>query len=116
MGAAPSIDELEARKRLIQARMDLHRAEMAWHYRQITAPVQSFKAGFTRVMSNPIARWTIMGSLGFFLVTGRLRFVRKAAVWVAPFLLQRVRGLLLGPLTKMGFQLFAASLLRRLSH
>lgn len=94
MGQAPPLDELAARKRLAQARMELHRAEMALYFRQVTSPARAAEAGWLALAANPIARWTAAAGFAALLFSGRLRRVGKVAGWIAPLVVPRVRGFL----------------------
>lgn len=92
MGQAPPLDELAARKRLAQARMELHRAEMALYFRQVTSPARAAEAGWRALAANPIARWGAVAGAAALLFSGRFRRVGKLAGWVAPLVMPRVRG------------------------
>ena len=94
MGQAPPLDELAARKRLARARMEIHRAEMALYFRQITSPARAAEAGWQGLVANPIARWTAAAGFAVLLFSGRLPRVGRVAGWVAPFVMPRVRGFL----------------------
>ena len=113
MDQAPPLNELAARKRLIQAKMELHRAEMALHYSQIVQPFHSIQSGLGKVLSSPFLRWGLIGGLGFLLVRGRLRFLGKAAKWALPFALPRLRSVALGWAGKMALKWVGSSLRSR---
>ncbi len=91
MGQAPPLDELAARKRLIQAKMELHRAEMALYYQQTIAPIQMVRSGLSTITTHPLTRIVLMSGLGFFLVRGRFRLTRKAAALVIGLALPQLR-------------------------
>ena len=93
MDAAPPLDELEARKRLAQAKMELHRAEMALYYQEVTAPLRALRSKITALVSHPAVPIVLVGAVGFFLVRGRQPMVRKVAGWLMPLLLPPLRGL-----------------------
>jgi len=120
MGTTPSLDELEARKRLARARMDLHRIEIAVHCHDITAPVLSVREGVVRVLSSPIARMAIIGGLGFFLLKGRRSFagrsLRKVMGWTVALVVPRIRHLALRPLIKLFFHFLKPMILSRSEH
>ncbi|MFZ4694334.1 MAG: hypothetical protein ACOYMV_04325 [Verrucomicrobiia bacterium] len=94
MGQAPPLDELAARKRLAQARMELHRAEMALYFRQVTSPARAVEAGWHALAANRIVRWTAAAGGAALLFSGRLRRIGKVVGWVAPLVVPRVRGFL----------------------
>ncbi len=94
MAASPPIDELEARKRLAQARMEIHRAEMALYWDQITRPLRRAQDGLSTMISNPVFRWAAAGAGGWLLFTGRLRSLGRVAGWALPLVLPRARGFL----------------------
>jgi hypothetical protein len=94
MDPAPPLDELAARKRLAQARMEIHRAEMALYFRQVTSPARAAEAGWHTLAANPFARWAAAAAAAALLFSGRLRGAGRVAGWVAPFVLPRVRGFL----------------------
>ncbi len=90
---SPPLNELSARKRLAQAHMELHRAEMTLHYQQATAPLRLVQSRIHSVTSNPVARWMLLGGMGFMLVSKRTRYLRRATGWLLPFMLPRLRGI-----------------------
>ena len=113
MGEAPPLDELAARKRLVQAKMELHRAEMALYYQQAIAPFQTVRSGFSTLVSHPIVRAVFMGGLGFLFVKGRLRFARKAVGWAAPLVFSRLRTFVMSHVWKWGLKGLQLALQRR---
>jgi hypothetical protein len=96
MGQAPPLDELEARKRLAQARLELHRAEMALHLRQLLAPVRAVQSSVATVAANPMVRWAAAGVAGWVFFSGRWRTLGRAAGWVLPLALPQARRLVTG--------------------
>ena len=97
MGEAPPLDELAARKRLVQAKMELHRAEIALYYHHIMAPLKTAQSGISTAsnfLSHPAARMALVGGLGVLLFSGRLKFFRKPAGLIIPFISSRLRGFL----------------------
>jgi hypothetical protein len=106
MGQNPPIDELEARKRLVQAKMELHRAEMALHYNEIMAPIQSVQSNLHRFTGHPIARAAMMGGLGFLLISGRLRMAKRLAGFLVPMLFPSLRRFLMGNAGRLALKLF----------
>lgn len=91
MGQAPPLDELAARKRLIQAKMELHRAEMALYYQQTITPIRMMRSGFSTVITHPLTRIALASGLGFFLVRSRFRLTRKAVALVIGLALPQLR-------------------------
>ena len=106
MGQNPPIDELQARKRLIQAKMEIHRAEMFLYYNEIMTPIQNVQNNLQRYTNHPIARFAAMGGLGFLLVTGRLRMVKRLAGFLVPMLFPSMRRLLMGGAGRLAVKLF----------
>ena len=112
MGEAPPLDELAARKRLVQAKMEIHRAEMALYYHEITAPIQTVRSGITSLASHPLAKVAVIGGIGFLLFSGRLKFLRKTTGFVAPLVSSKLRGFLAKQawnLVFKGFRLWRSS-------
>ena len=97
MGETPPLDELAARKRLVQAKMELHRAEMALYYQQMISPFQKAHDGFERLKHHPIGRVAIAGGLGLLLFMGgrRLGSLKKVAGFVAPMVVPKIRGFII---------------------
>jgi hypothetical protein len=76
MVESPPLEELAARKRLVQAHMEIYRAELALYSHQVLTPID--KA--VHLTSNPVTRWsTILGLAGLYL-TGRSTWIRSP--WV----------------------------------
>ena len=101
MGASPPLTELSARKRLVQARMEIHRAEMALYFDQMVSPFQRISSRVQAVVGNPIVRVGVVGGLGFLLVSGKLKFLRKVTSWAAPLILPRIRNFVMNRLASM---------------
>lgn len=108
MGQNPPIDELESRKRLIQAKMELHRAEMFLYYNEVVTPIQNIQSNLQRFTDHPIARFAVMGGLGFLLVSGRLRMVKRLAGFLIPMLFPSMRRFLVGNAGRLAIKLFQA--------
>ena len=109
MDQASSLEELATRKRLIQAKMDIHRAEMAIHYDHLKRPIQSVKSTARTIFSNPWLRWAIFAGLGLFLVKGGGRSLRstvKVTGKMVPFVFPRVRNFLISQATQWGMRWF----------
>ncbi len=112
MDEAPPLDELATRKRLVQAKMELHRAEMALYYHEVTTPIQTVRAGIASVASHPLTRVAVIGGIGFLLFSGRLKFLRKTTGFIAPLVSSKLRGFLMQQawnLVSKGFQLWRSS-------
>ncbi len=108
MGEAPPLEELASRKRLVQAKLDLHRAELALYYSRVTAPLQIMRKG-ARFLTHPAVGLAAVGAVAWLLFSGRLNFLRKPTGLIIPMLLPRLRGLLVNRTMDMffkGFRLF----------
>jgi len=108
MGETPPLEELASRKRLVQAKLDLHRAELALYYGRITAPLQIMRKG-ARFLTRPAVSLAAVGAVGWLLFSGRLNFLHKTTGFIVPMLLPRLRGLLVNRTLDMffkGFRLF----------
>lgn len=66
------LNELSVRKRLVQARVELHRSEMALYYQYATQPIRAVGSQVNRVMTHPMTRLTLIGGATFLFVS-RLR-------------------------------------------
>ena len=106
MGQNPPIDELQARKRLIQAKMELHRAEMALYCREVLMPIQAIQTNLQRFTDHPIARIVIMGGLGFLAMSGRARIVRRLSGFIIPMFFPTMRRFLMGNAWRLAFKVF----------
>jgi hypothetical protein len=106
MGQNPPIDELQSRKRLIQAKMELHRAEMFLYYNEVIAPIQNVQSKLQRFTDHPLARFAVIGGFGFMLVTGRLRMVKRLAGFIVPMLFPSMRRFLMGNAGRLAIKLF----------
>lgn len=113
MATLLSMDELEARKRLIQARMELHRIEMAVYSHQILSPFQTVRHGFEKIAAHPILRWGIIGGFGFLATKLRLRLVGRLAGIAVPLVMGRIRGIVLGPVARMGVRVLSNLVFRK---
>ncbi len=100
----PQLDELAARKRLVQAHMELHRAEMALHYQEVTAPFRLAQSKVSWITANPILRWLLIGTTSFVLVSKRTALLRRAASWAIPLLVPRLRGMFKSPTFQLGLK------------
>jgi hypothetical protein len=94
MGQSPPLDELAARKRLVQAKMELHRAEIALYYREVTAPLRIAESSVHTILNHPISRITMIAGAGVLFFSGRLRLFRKTLGFIAPIVLPQLRGFL----------------------
>jgi hypothetical protein len=84
MVESPPLDELAARKRLVQARMELHRAELALYYQEALSPVRKFSA----FVSKPSVKWTAIAAVVGLLMTGsRMKIVQKITGKMSPLLM-----------------------------
>jgi hypothetical protein len=109
MDQAPSIDEFEGRKRLIQAKMELHRAEMAVYLHEFTRPFATVSFGVSRAFSNPVVRWLAVGALGYYLVVRRRRRAAEGENWLASIIMPRLRQVLVGIAVKAAFSYVKSS-------
>ncbi len=91
MGSSQSLEELALCKRLVQARMDIHRTEMLVYGDQVAAPFRRIGKSVHAVATNPFLQIGLVGSVGFLIVSKRFTFLRKAAGWLVPFILPRLR-------------------------
>ncbi len=96
MGAAPLLDGLAVRKRLVLARMELHRAEMAVHVSDLLAPLRPLQTPFAFLARHRAFRWAAVAAVGFLVAARRTHLLRKAAAFVVPLLLSRLRGFIFG--------------------
>lgn len=106
MGQNPPIDELQARKRLIQAKMEIHRAEMFLYYNEITAPIQNIQNNLQRFTDHPMARFAAMSGLGFLLITGRLQMLKRLASFMIPVLFPSIRRFLMSNAGRLALKFF----------
>ena len=91
MQELPPLDELAARKRLIQIKMELHRAEMALYTHQLLSPLRTAQLRVTSLFSHPITRYVTVGAVGLLVFTRRLKVFRKVGGFVAPLILPFLR-------------------------
>jgi len=109
MGQTPPLDELAQRKRILQLKMDMRRAEMVLYYHEITAPVRFVQEKFQRLKGNPLLVAGAALLSGWLLFSGRMGVLRRAASWVLPVVWPRLRGqflnVVLSPFLK-GFSCF----------
>ena len=101
-----SLDELEARKRLIQAKMDIHRAEMAVHLHDITEPIRKVQNSVGRITHSPILRWGLISIVGWLAFSGRWRWFTRITAWVSPLALPQAGQFLKQNALTLGMKLF----------
>lgn len=116
MDKAPPLNELAARKRLIQAKMELHRAEMALFVNDIKNPFQRLRSHVEKAAHSPWLWLGVLGGVGFLLFRGRKEPARKTAGWLAPIILPRIRNMIVGWGVKTGLGLVKSALVNRISH
>lgn len=83
MVESPPLDELAVRKRLVQARMELHRAELALYIDHTLAPIRKASA----LASQPMVRWGGLAAMAAMVFAGaRSNKVRSAGGKVSSIL------------------------------
>ena len=104
MGQTPPLDELSARKRLVQAKMELHRAEIALYYQEVMMPLRTVQSGFQQFKTHPIYQILTIAGMGFLFFSNRLRSLGKIAGFVIPIAIPQLRRFFTGNLSQVFFK------------
>jgi hypothetical protein len=89
MGSTPSLEEFEARKRLVCSKMALHRAEISLCVHDIVEPYRKVQTAIRSVSSHPVGRVVLTGLAGFLLFSGKV--VGKTSGLILTFFMPKIR-------------------------